>query len=410
MRAGRRKAYRFGFKRRDNFLLSLHDLTKTVKPRSESYRGVQEVRVERIIGTEDRAEDFAVSFLPLRADMGTRWTKVRDLLLEDRISEAIKVIEYGGYFFVRDGNHRVSVAKTHGIEYLDADVTRFGLPVKLPAHMSRRKIPLLQGKLKFYDDTHAFDVVPEEQFGDAHPESWERLRHIIFDKYKKRISGKNGRTPADSELIENWYENVYSNIIDVIYRQAVPTLFPDKYNLDIFCDFVAFWEAYPSDTSPLETFGEFIRKAGRRNPFLNLPYFTRRTTKGFTTTAAQERERFYRLSGLRLFRPEVSIAEGRKDWYRFLAKQLLISHNGYLRQSLGRLPFRDELLISWYDSLYKPATDLYLERKITVPFPVFYMGWMKSWHDQIIDIVKRLGYVKIIGLEESLDHYLSNRA
>ncbi len=93
-----------------------------------------------------------------------------------------------------------------------------------------------------------------------------------------------------------------------------------------------------------------------------------------------------------------------------MAKQLLISHNGYLRQRLGRLPFRDELLISWYDSLYKPAIDLYLERKITAPFPVFYMGWMKSWHDQIIDIVKRLGYVKTIGLEESLDHYLSNRA
>ena len=120
MRAGRRNVFFLGFKRRNNLLLSLNDLMEIAKPRSESYLGVREIRVEDIIGTEDRSEDFSFAFLPLKQNMASRWTRVRDLLLDGEIPETIKVIEYGGYYFVRDGNHRVSVAKTHGIDFMDA--------------------------------------------------------------------------------------------------------------------------------------------------------------------------------------------------------------------------------------------------------------------------------------------------
>jgi hypothetical protein len=44
----------------------------------------------------------------------------------------------GGSYFVVVGNHRVSVARYHGIEWIDAQVTEFCVPTKHPREGTRR--------------------------------------------------------------------------------------------------------------------------------------------------------------------------------------------------------------------------------------------------------------------------------
>jgi len=38
----------------------------------------------------------------------------------------VSLYKVGGFYFVLDGHHRVSVARYHGVEWIDADVTEFG--------------------------------------------------------------------------------------------------------------------------------------------------------------------------------------------------------------------------------------------------------------------------------------------
>lgn len=40
----------------------------------------------------------------------------------------MSLYKLGEYYFVRDGHHRVSVARFHGAEWIDAEVTEFWSP------------------------------------------------------------------------------------------------------------------------------------------------------------------------------------------------------------------------------------------------------------------------------------------
>ncbi len=85
--------------------------------------GVQAIAVASIVGTTDRhkAATFDRSFRP-PAFSRERWSQ---LWLPARRGEplpAIAVYRVGDEHFVRDGHHRVSVARALGLETIDADV------------------------------------------------------------------------------------------------------------------------------------------------------------------------------------------------------------------------------------------------------------------------------------------------
>jgi len=91
---------------------------------NESYGGVKTIDVNRIVGSESRATDFNRDFLPRQRHLDARWSRVNSAF-HDRVDlPAIRVFELEGEYFVRDGNHRVSVAKYHGVKCIDAEVVR----------------------------------------------------------------------------------------------------------------------------------------------------------------------------------------------------------------------------------------------------------------------------------------------
>ena len=50
--------------RRENRLMPFHELRNRLVPEGESYRGLQEVPVSKIVGSMDRFQDFDRAFLP----------------------------------------------------------------------------------------------------------------------------------------------------------------------------------------------------------------------------------------------------------------------------------------------------------------------------------------------------------
>jgi hypothetical protein len=117
-------------------LLSFEDVRRIVEPTGECYVGCRTVPVERIVGSEGRCRDFNSSFRPRREFMRARWVRVAAAYYEEKILPAVKLLEIGGVYFVRDGNHRVSVARAQGVTYIDAEVTRLSAKVALHSGMS----------------------------------------------------------------------------------------------------------------------------------------------------------------------------------------------------------------------------------------------------------------------------------
>jgi hypothetical protein len=109
---------------RQNTLASLGNRLEQSQSKSESYIGVQTIPISSIVGSECRSADFDRRFMPRKGFLLHRWLNVNQAYHQGTQLPAIKVFEIGGSYFVRDGNHRVSVARYHRVGYIDAEVVR----------------------------------------------------------------------------------------------------------------------------------------------------------------------------------------------------------------------------------------------------------------------------------------------
>jgi hypothetical protein len=112
-------------------LLSFHDVKEILKPKNETYRGMQVVPIDLIVGSEGRYRDFHKYFLPQANHLRSRWERVDTAHLRDIALPAIQLYEIGGVYFVRDGNHRVSVARSKGVGAIDAEVTSLSSEIRI---------------------------------------------------------------------------------------------------------------------------------------------------------------------------------------------------------------------------------------------------------------------------------------
>lgn len=103
-------------------LLWMARARESTGPLNESYRGVKTIDVDSIAGSESRATEFNRDFLPQKKHFVARWSRVNSAFREDVSLPPIRVFELEGDYFVRDGNHRVSVAKYYGVKCIDAEV------------------------------------------------------------------------------------------------------------------------------------------------------------------------------------------------------------------------------------------------------------------------------------------------
>lgn len=87
------------------------------------YAGLRTVSLARIRGSEGRSEDFSARFRPLTAHNRERWLRVAVAHLKGIVLPPVELIQVGDDYYVRDGNHRVSVARAFGQESIEALVT-----------------------------------------------------------------------------------------------------------------------------------------------------------------------------------------------------------------------------------------------------------------------------------------------
>jgi len=117
-----------------NRLLSFEGATEALGPWRQAYLGGRTVPVESIVGSDSRYADFDDQFLPLRGSSEERWRSVYSAVRRGVELPPVSLLKVGDTYFVRDGNHRVSVARWLGVECLDAEVAELHAanPVEAP--------------------------------------------------------------------------------------------------------------------------------------------------------------------------------------------------------------------------------------------------------------------------------------
>lgn len=89
--------------------------------------GIREIPIDAIAGTLEpaRARQFDAAFRPVRRALRTRWERI--WIAEERgaVLPPISVVPVGDAYAVRDGHHRVSVARARGAIAING-VVEFG--------------------------------------------------------------------------------------------------------------------------------------------------------------------------------------------------------------------------------------------------------------------------------------------
>ncbi len=87
--------------------------------------GRRVVRMDQIVGSVGRSGQFDSGFMPVKRSLEGRWKNVDRAFHSGIELQPVVLNKLGDHYFVLDGNHRVSVARYHGVEMIDAEVTEF---------------------------------------------------------------------------------------------------------------------------------------------------------------------------------------------------------------------------------------------------------------------------------------------
>jgi len=111
------------FSGRSASLLSLADTQTQRTVQTRRHGGVQLVPLARIRGSEGRCRDFDAEFRPLQEFSEERWVSIAYAQMKDVTLPLVELIEVNGAYFVRDGHHRISVARWLGQQEIESEVT-----------------------------------------------------------------------------------------------------------------------------------------------------------------------------------------------------------------------------------------------------------------------------------------------
>lgn len=223
--------------RRPNELLSFDAVRASLPVYGQSYRGVREVPVERIVGTtSNRYADFDRAFLPSQARTKSRWKAIDELRLRDQNLPPIQLYQVGDAYFVRDGHHRVSVARKTGQSYIDAEVIEMQTRAPLTRDLQRldpKGLEALGEYASFLEKTQLDKLRPDVHIEFSQPGGYARLlEHIVVHQYFLGLDYR--RDVSWEEAVTDWYDYVYMPITEITRERKVLAEFPGRTEADLY--------------------------------------------------------------------------------------------------------------------------------------------------------------------------------
>lgn len=214
-------------------LLAYDDVKQKLKVTNIRERGLQDIPVDKIIGSVGRYKDFTRSFLP-KSDIGSeRWARVKAANADLSGLPPIEVYQLGDAYFVIDGNHRVSIARQQETPTISAYVTEVKTRVPLTATDDPNELICKSRYADFLEKTNLDKLRSEADllmtFG-AHYSLL--LDHIEVHRYYMGLDFQ--RDVSYEEAVAHWFDNVYMPVVQMVREQGVTRDFPEQTEADMY--------------------------------------------------------------------------------------------------------------------------------------------------------------------------------
>lgn len=210
-------ARRLGRDSRDvDVILPFEEVVEALGRVEERYVGLQTIDLDSILGTVDRGAHggFDRQFRPTTARVRARWERIANAARRGEPLPPISVYRIGDVHFVRDGHHRVSVARALGRESIDAYVVEVVTRVGAERSLRIGDLPLKSHERLFYERA----PVPARARGRislTDPWRYALLAEMVeawgFRAMQDRAEFIDRRTAA-----RLWFDEDYVPIVDMI--------------------------------------------------------------------------------------------------------------------------------------------------------------------------------------------------
>ena len=247
-----RRAVGAALTRRVRRLASIDDVLDAAGAEGRSYGGVQEIPVDHIVGSAAspaKGVDFDPAFLPISPRLRDRWTRIYREMVEGAELPPIDVYRVGDGYYVIDGHHRVSVARSLGRPTITARVIDVKTRAPLGTDIDATALLRAAEYAHFLEATQLDKVRPEARLECSRLGRYdELLKHILGHQYFLGL--EQGRPVPLPEAAASWYDTVYRPVADIIRRHKVLEHLPGWTEADAYVEITRRWLALSKQGKP----------------------------------------------------------------------------------------------------------------------------------------------------------------
>lgn len=397
------KAYRQAFWRKlatwiskkDNQLLPYDAVRKELPFIGQRDLGMQTIPIDKIIGSAGRYRDFDRAFLPTQKANSERWINISEARYADVELPPIDVYKIGDVYFVKDGNHRVSVARRRGQHAIDAKVTEIEVPIPLTPDVELAQIQQLRTYAEFLKETNLNKLRPGSNLELSLPDEYGRLiDHIITHQY---YLGLEQRREVDFKTaVLSWYDNVYLPLVEEIKKHNLEELFPGRTITDLYIWVSEYqWLRKESTIDEDKVAAKMDELMELYNQDLVRQLIRKLKSAKWIdqTILEQEKAYFYDYTHLQELRPEAKIKLSLPGKYEKILHHIS-EHRWYLGEKQNREVPYEEAVTSWYDNVYTPIAEIIVEQGFLSEFPDRTVAdlylWMIDHRDDMKDALEEI--------------------
>lgn len=196
------------------YILPFEEVVQALGRVSEHDLGLKNIAIASIVGTVDRTADFDRGFRPTTSRLRGRWERIAAAQRRGEALPPISVFRIGDLHFVRDGHHRVSVARSLGRQDIDAYVTEVATRVPLGRDLKVSDLPLKSHERLFHDRV---PLAPEQRARISLSDPWNfgSLAESV-EAWGFRAMQHRHAYMQRHEVAELWYAEEYGPVVDAL--------------------------------------------------------------------------------------------------------------------------------------------------------------------------------------------------
>jgi hypothetical protein len=197
-----------------SYMLPFEEVVAALGRTSEHDVGVQLIPLESVVGTVDRAtSQFDRDFRP-SADVRARWERIAAARRRGEAMPPIDVYRVGELHFVKDGHHRVSVARAHGDVDIEARVREVRTKLGAEQALRLRDLPLKQHERMFHERV---PLAPEQRARIQLEDEWRYAQlGMLVEAWAYRASHERGELLSRHEMAQRWFKEEYEPIAQAL--------------------------------------------------------------------------------------------------------------------------------------------------------------------------------------------------